>query len=171
MKKNVVLTIVFVLLFIGSVAVYLFVHKDDNIEYEVIYVEGHEMNNDYLKDDNGKLVTIKYVNIKCMSPELELYEDGTYKLIGTVNKCVNKKCISDDDAIIKGKYDLYVPSMLGVVSAQRLDDQNKDAEWIKYTITTGKGEVFISNDKNIPLNTLLEQLNIKLDTCVRDIQQ
>ena len=138
---------------------------------DVVNFEAHELNLDYLRGEDGKLATIKYVNINCVSPELVLYEDNHYELFGEVSKCNQELCNYNLEMIDHGHYQSNVLSMFGLVSAQKLDDYNKSEDWIRYTLTTGKGDVFISNDSNIPLNTLLEEIHVNLKTCSSDIQQ
>ncbi len=150
MKNKILVIVAFLIIILGGLFIYFNYFK---LESEVIRVETHEMNIDYLKGDNGKLVTIKDVNINCDSFELIMYEDNTYELI------------KGSKDIKKGKYDFDVLSLFKKDSTQRLSEDNKSSDWIEYALTTGKDEVFISSVNNSSLNSLLDQLNINLEQC------
>ena len=149
MKKKVLIAIIcFVALILGLIVFYNIKEKDAVDEK----VEAHEINIDYLKGADGKLVTI-FKNLKCEAVELTLYEDNSYTLDkGTHN-------------LREGIYDFDVVNLFGMMSSQKVTKENEGASWRVYTLTTGKGEEYISNNNNIPLNTLLEQLNINLNEC------
>lgn len=153
MRKNVIILILSLVMIVISCVLIISVINKKTLKDVDVSVEAHELNLDYLRGENGKLATIIYCGIYCDSVELVLYDNNTYELI------------KGKDNIIKGTYDANVVSMFGIMSSQKLTDENQDAEWKRYMLTTGKGEKYITNDNNIPLNTLLEQLNIKLDTC------
>ncbi len=152
MRKNIILILSLVMIAISCVLIISIINKKTLKDVDVS-VEAHELDLDYLRGENGKLATILYCGIYCDSVELVLYDNNTYELI------------KGKDNVIKGTYDANVVSMFGMMSSQKLTEENQDAEWKRYMLITGKGEKYITNDNNIPLNTLLEQLNIKLDTC------
>ena len=153
MRKNIIILILSLVMILISCVLIISVINKKTLKDVDVSVEAHELNLDYLRGENGKLATIMYCGIYCDSVELVLYDNNTYELI------------KGKDNIIKGTYDANVVSMFGMMSSQKLTEENQDAEWKKYMLITGKGEKYITNDNNIPLNTLLKELNIKLDTC------
>ena len=153
MKKNVIILILSLVMITISFVLIISIINKKTLKDVDTSVEAKELDLDYLRGENGKLATIIYCGIYCDSVVLVLYDNNTYELI------------KGKDNIIKGTYDANVVSMFGIMSSQKLTEENQDAEWKRYMLITGKGEKYITNDNNIPLNTLLEQLNIKLDTC------
>ena len=153
MRKNVIILILSLVMIIISCVLIISIINKRTLKDVDVFVEAHELDLDYLRGENGKLATIMYCGIYCDSVELVLYDNNTYELI------------KGKDNIIKGTYDANVVSMFGIMSSQKLTEENQDAEWKRYMLITGKGEKYITNDNNIPLNTLLKELNIKLDTC------
>ncbi len=177
MKKKIIIAVVCLLVVLGGLFVYF---KFFNyVTYETVYVEGHELTIDYLKGEDGSLATINYPGLNCQSVVLTLFDNNTYRLYD--KECDNSKrncvpiTVGEQKIYVgdysEGTYDLKVLSLFGLVSAEKLSEYNKDANWVKYTLTTGKGEVFVTNNNNIPLNSLLKQINVNLETCMKqDIQ-
>ena len=125
-----------------------------------------ELTLDSLTADNGLVFSINAVNPNCVTPQLSLYKDGTYKYYDKYKYPKDAELV---DLILRyanpskvGKYDY---DLLKIIQNSDKEISFSVKNLPSYQISTGNGENYAILKKNRYLNELLNELDINLNTC------